>query len=668
MRAKRASLPAPTQAVSDKPTTIVGVGASAGGLEAFTAMLKALPEDTGLAFVFVQHLAPTHPSMLSEILQRATRMRVFEVKDEPQVERNCVYVIPPARLMTIHDGRLALAPRDQAPHHPIDRFFESLAESQGHRAIGVVLSGTANDGTAGFVTIKAAGGITIAQDSSALYDGMPRSAIAANRVDFVLPPAGIAGELARIARHPYVLEAGEAAAQADLEQVDRILSVLRHRSGVDFSQYKSNTLHRRIRRRMALRKLTDAGEYAKFLKSDPREAEALYQDILIGVTNFFRNPESFEVLKSRFFPPLLKDRAREDTIRGWVLGCATGEEAYSLAIVLTEYASENKVIAPITVYATDLNGAAIERARAGLYPKAIVGDLSPERLRRFFVEVDGGYRVAKIIRDICIFARHNVLADPPFSRMDLISCRNVMIYIDSGPQKRLLPLLHYALKPTGVLFLGPSETIGAGRELFELEDAKAKIYSRNPAAPRLEYGFPLGAYTPTSVAAGPELVRDTTREHGIEVQRDADRVLLARYLPAGVLINENHEVLQFRGDTGRYLAPAPGKASLNVLKMAREGLLVSLRSLVQRARREDAVVREEGVRIKTDGGYTDVTLAVIPLGRPNTGQRSYWVVFENSAPAATARRAEGRASSRRRTRRSATCFRSCPPPAITCSR
>ncbi len=647
------SRPAPAEAQPpSRPTAIVGVGASAGGIEAFTAVLKELPPDTGLAFVFVQHLAPTHASMLAEILERATRMRVLEVRDEPLVERDCVYVIPPARGLVLRNGRLELTPRGQAPHHPIDDFLDSLASGQGHRSIGVVLSGTANDGAAGLAAIKAAGGITIAQDSSAQYEGMPRSAITAGRVDFVLPPAGIARELARIARHPYVAEGAPEAARSGAD-IDQILMALRHGTGVDFSQYKSNTLRRRIRRRMALLKITGAAEYARFLKSNPTEVEALYQDILISVTTFFRDPESFEALKARVFPRLLQDRGRQDPIRVWVLGCATGEEAYSLAIALTECIAESGGVVPLMVYATDLNNVGIEKARTGLYPKSIARDISPERLRRFFVEVDGGYRVAKAIRDVCIFARHNVLGDPPFSRMDLISCRNVMIYMEAGLQRKLLPLLHYALKPNGFLFLGPSETMGASRELFELEDAKAKIYSKKAVAPRLEHGFPLGPYTPTSLESRSESAREAAaREHLPDVQRDADRVLLARYLPAGVLINENHEILQFRGDTGRYLAPAPGKASLNMLKMAREGLLVSLRALLQCARREDAVVREEGVHVKTSSGYTDVTLAVIPLGRPNTSERCYWILFENPAPAAGAAARE-RIATRRRPARAA---------------
>ncbi|HEY2036626.1 MAG TPA: chemotaxis protein CheB, partial [Steroidobacteraceae bacterium] len=631
-RAKRASLPAPAaQPAAEKPTAIVGVGASAGGIEAFTTMLKALPAETGLAFVFVQHLAPTHISMLAEILQRATRMRVLEVKDEPQIERNCVYVIPPGQVMTITDDHLALAPRGEAPYHPIDAFFDSLAASAGHRAVGVVLSGTATDGTAGLISIKAAAGITMAQDGSALYDGMPRSAIAAGCVDLVLSPAGIADELVRISRHPYLIDAaGDAAGNsAGDSAIDHVLAAVRHGTGVDFSQYKSNSLHRRIRRRMALLKVDDAGEYTRVLKGDPREVEALYQDILIGVTTFFRNPESYEALKARILPRLFKDRTRQEPVRVWVIGCATGEEAYSLAIALTEYTAENAASTPIQVYATDLNNVAIEKARLGLYPKSIENDVSPERLRRFFIRSDGGYRVGKAIRDVCIFARHNVLGDPPFSRMDVVSCRNVMIYMEAGLQKRLLPLLHYALKVGGVLFLGPSETIGASRDLFELEDSPAKMYVKQPVTTPLVQGFPVGTFRSASLEPRAELRPNASQEQATDVQREAERALLTRYVPAGVLVNDGYEVLQFRGDTGRYLTPAPGKASLNVLKMAREGLLVSLRSLLQRARRELTTVREQGVRVKTNGGFNDVTLVVIPVGRADNSGRGYWVLFES---------------------------------------
>jgi two-component system CheB/CheR fusion protein len=586
-----------------------------------------------MAFIVVQHLAAAHTSLLAEILGRATKMSVCEVQDEPCVAANHVYVIPPGRTMTIKGGVLSLLPRDARQHHPIDLFFTSLAEDQGHRAIGVVLSGTATDGTAGLASIKTAGGITFAQDDSAQYEGMPRNAIDAGVVDLVLPPARIAQEIVLLKEHPYVADESRIDPRDD---VDPVLAVLRKQVGVDFSQYKSNTLHRRIRRRMALHKLGGLDDYAVYLRGNAVEVEALYQDILISVTSFFRNPEAFEALRTRVFPKLLKDRARGDPLRIWVLGCSTGEEPYSLAIALCEFASELHSNVPIVIYATDLNNVAIEKARAGFYPKSIAEHVSPERLRRFFIEAHGGYCITKSIRDLCVFARHNALSDPPFSRMDLISCRNVMIYFEAALQRRLMPVLHYALKPSGFLILGPSETTGAGRELFDAEDMRNKIFTKRIAALPASQGLPLASHiAPLKenigsrwIAAHLETPRVMQREVVTDIQRDADRVLLARYVPAGVLVNADCEVLQFRGDTGLYLTPAPGKASLNVLKMAREGLLVSLRALLQRARKDNKVAREQSVRVRTNGGYSEVTVSVIPVGNSKSRERCYWVLFE----------------------------------------
>ena len=620
---------------------IVGVGASAGGIEAFSELLKGLPHDTGMAFVLVQHLPPTRTSMLAEILSRTTRMTVTEVHDEATVTPNCVYVIPPGRTMTVHHGILKLREQSAGLHRPIDEFLTSLADDVAYRAIGVILSGTATDGTLGCEAIKAAGGITFAQDDTAQHEGMPRSAIAAGCIDFVLAPRAIAAELARIAQHPYVARptTGADSAKAD---VDAVINVLRQGSGIDFSQYKSNTLQRRITRRMVLNKISNLADYAGCLKNNPAEVEALAQDILIGVTSFFRNPEAFESLRNKVFPRLFKERAARDPIRAWVLGCSTGEEAYSIAMALTEYAAEIHSTVPIVLYATDLNGPVIEKSRAGFYPKSIANDLTPERLRRFFVESDGGYRVSKSIRDLCIFARQNVLMDPPFSRMDLISCRNVMIYMEPGLQRKLLPILHYALKPHGYLFLGPSETISTNRELFEAEDQKHKIYSKKGVPTPLHHSLPLGHYVPLPTEKRPEAWRDPGKDVQAELQREAERILLTRYVPAGVLVNAEYDVLQFRGDTGAYLAPAPGKASLNVLKMAREGLLVSLRSALQRARKEDAPIREDEVRVRSNGGYRDLSLAVIPIRRNHSKERYYWVLFEADSEA---ERVESRAQS-----------------------
>ena len=470
---------------------IVGVGASAGGLEAFTQLLKALPADTGMAFVLVQHLAPTHPSALAEILSRATKMPVMEVNEEATVEPNHVYVIPPDRSMILVRGALQLLPREGGLHRPVDQFFRALAEDRRHQAIGVVLSGTASDGTVGLEAIKGEGGITFAQDATAQHEGMPHSAIASGCVDFVLPPDGIAREIVRISQHPYAAPVAEARETDDKPNLAEVVQLLHHATGVDFTHYKFNTLFRRVTRRMVFQKMDTLPEYVRFLRETPAEVDALYQDILISVTSFFRDKESFEALKSKVFPRLLKDRSRHDPVRLWTLGCSTGQEAYSLAMVFAEAAEAAGSSVPLQLFATDLNPAGIEKARAGVYSKDIAQDVSPERLRRFFTEVDGSYRIGKSIRDACVFSRHNVLADPPFSRIDLISCRNLLIYLEPVLQQKIVPTLHYALKPAGCLWLGGSETIGTYRNLFEAEDAKHKIYSKKPGSGPGHGHFPL---------------------------------------------------------------------------------------------------------------------------------------------------------------------------------
>jgi two-component system CheB/CheR fusion protein len=629
---------------------IVAVGASAGGLEAIQELLRALPNDTGMGFVIVQHLSPTHESMLPEILARSTEMEVVEVEDEPSVEPNRLYVIPPNRSMGIAGGVLSLLPRPEGgmQHRPVDQFFSALAEDRGHRAIGVVLSGTGSDGTRGVQAIKAQGGITFAQDATAQQDSMPRSAIASGCVDFVLAPRDIAEEIVRIAHHPFIGVAGGAPPEerAGRTNLERIFGMLRQVTGVDFTHYKFNTLFRRITRRAVLLKMEGLAEYADHLQRTPVEVEALYQDILISVTSFFRNPESFEALKSKALPRLTQDRPRNDPIRTWVVGCSTGEEAYSVAMTIAEYLSDAGLMFPVQIYATDLNGVAIDRARAGFYPKAISQDITPERLRRFFVELDGGYRISKALRDMCVFARHNALTDPPFSRMDLICCRNLLIYVEPQLQKKLMPVLHYALKPHAFLMLGGAETIGTFRDLFDLEDVRSKLYSKRSGKAQLEMPALIARGNPIALAAGEKRPRPghgLLRDVQTDVQREADRVLMSRYAPAGVLVNADLEVLQFRGHTGVYLAPAPGRASLNLLKMAREGLLVSLRSALHRVRKEGGTAREEGVRIKSNGGFREVDVVVIPVKGDTANERCYLVLFEDPAarrPAAVKKRAE----------------------------
>lgn len=612
---------------------IVGVGASAGGLEAFTQLLQALPGDTGMGFVLVQHLAPSHPSALAEILARAAKMPVMEVHDEPTIEPNHVYVIPPDRSMIMAGGKLQLLPRaSHGAHHPIDQFFRTLAEVQRHQAIGVVLSGTATDGTLGLEAIKAEGGITFAQDATAQHAGMPHSAIASGCVDFVLSPDEIAAEIIRIARHPYSVPETVAREKSDKPNLAHVVQLLRHATGVDFSGYKFNTLYRRVTRRMVFQKISDLAEYVQYLRQMPAEVDALYQDILISVTSFFRDPEAFEALKSSVFPRLLEGSSRNDPVRIWTLGCSTGEEAYSLAMAFTEAAEAAGSPASLQLFASDLNAAGIDKARAGVYPRDIVQDVSPERLRRFFSEVDGQYRITRTIRDCCVFSRHNVLTDPPFSRIDLISCRNLLIYLEPVLQQRIVPTLHYALKPAGCLWLGGSETIGAYRNLFEAEDGKHKIYTKKPGSGPGHAHFPLqhgGAQRLpfTASAARPADAPD--------LHREADRVLLTKFAPPAVLVSADLDILQFRGDTGPFLAPAPGKASLSLTKMLREGLLIPVRAAILRAGKEGMTVREDNLRVKSNGDYHEVAVEVIPIRSHGTNEGGFLILFEGSTYAAT---------------------------------
>src|SRR5882762_4178654 len=606
------------------PFPVACVGASAGGLEAFTQLLSTVPTDTGMAFVLVSHLSPSHASHLAEILSRATAMPVNEVKDEAKVEANHVYVIPPDSSMIIEHGSLKLIPRHKVDgrHHPIDLFLESLALDQKHKSIAVILSGTGSDGTLGMDEVKAAGGITFAQDDSAAYEGMPRSAMMAGTVDFRLSPAEIARELGKIARHAYVRTDGPPERIVDGAKTAQILRLLHQSSGVDFSNYKAATLRRRIARRMALHKVETLPEYAEYLRDHPVELDALFQDILINVTSFFRDPETFELLKTRVFPGIAAEHTSSDAIRMWVVGCSTGEEAYSLAIVFSEFMEQEGRTWPVQIFATDLNGTGIERARTGLYPKSVAERVSPERLRRYFYELDGKYRVAKAIRDMCVFAKHNVLEDPPFSRMDVISCRNMLIYLEPVMQEHLLPTLHYALKSAGVLLLGGSESTGVHQDLFDPIDAKHRLYGRKPTANRLPPPLIEGLRLDRHKHAPPVAAVEARRGEG--AQREADRILLARYTPPGVLVTEDLEILQFHGDTGAYLTPVAGKASLNLVKMLREGLLAPIRTAIALAKKEGGPVRKNDVRVK---GHGSVDIEIVPVNGTLTGRGGFLVLF-----------------------------------------
>lgn len=592
-----------------------------------------------MAFVFVPHLDPTRESAFTQILPRATSMPVLQATDKMRVERNHIYVIPPNQDMTIGDSTLHISKRDEprSVNTTIDIFFRSLASDQGSNAIGVILSGTASDGTLGLTAIKGEGGITFAQDTaSAKYDGMPASAIAAECVDFVLSPEGIASELARIRQHPYVagphFEPGEEDEKGADMYMAQVFRLLRRATKVDFSEYKPPTIGRRIQRRMALHKIEKISDYVTLLHRDRAEVNALYQDLLINVTSFFRNPDAFETLKQLVYPAILAARTAASTIRIWVPGCSTGEETYSHAISLVEFLGEERTEVPIQIFGTDLSETAIQRARAGVYKESIEADVSPLRLRRFFHKTDGGYQISKMIRDLCIFSTQNVFSDPPFSRMDLVSCRNVMIYLSQSLQKRVIPIFHYALNPTGFLMIGSTEgLLGAGSELFEMADKKQKIYRKKLVSTPVTFGFSVGhpeQDTEGVEIPAPQVKPPDTTKAPIELQREADRLLLARYTPPAVVINDQLEILQSRGRTGTFLELPTGKASLNLLKMARPGLLFELQSAIDEARKNGVEAKRENVHVESNGHTKQATVRVIPFKTPVQEQHSFLIVFE----------------------------------------
>jgi two-component system CheB/CheR fusion protein len=618
---------------------IVGIGASAGGLEAFTQLLNYLPSDTGMGFVLVQHLAPDHKSLLREILSRATRMTVHEVVDNTTVEPNQLYVIPPNKQMTISQGILKLMPREKirGVAMTVDTFFLSLAEDQGNKAIAIVLSGGDSDGAQGAKAIKAAGGITFAQcEDTAQVSSMPNTAVATGHVDFILAPQAIAQELAKISQHPYiadfpsvnVVEEPEPIAAEDALQT--IFLLLRAATKVDFTYYKHTTLKRRILRRMVLYQIEQLEDYVTYLQNHPAEVQALYEDVLINVTSFMRDPEAFDALKSKVFPIITKDKLPGVPIRIWVAGCATGEEAYSIAICLLEFLETQPIKPPIQIYATDISESAIEKARLGIYKHSQMQDISPERLRRFFVQLDDGYQISKSVRELCVFAKQNLGADPPFSKLDLITCRNVMIYFGAILQNKILPIFHYGLKSTGFLMLGTSETVGEFLDLFMLVDKKYKIYARKLTQARLPIDIVTNNYPLNLGNLNRQVNQETFTD--LDLQKEADQIVLNRYAPVGVITNYDLEILQFRGQTSFYLEPAPGRASLSLLKMVREDLRLEIRTAIQQAKKHDLPVKKEDLQIWSNEQVRQVSINVIPF-RANTSEERYFLILFEDAPA-----------------------------------
>ena len=641
---KRRSAAVPSKNSKKKPSgskprydghfPIVGVGASAGGLEAFTELLKTLPDNPEMAFVFIQHMAPTHESMLPRLLSKSTAMQVVEVTDGMKVQPNHVDVIPPNAGMTITGGVLRLVARKEGAGKilPIDDFFWALAEDQKRAAIGVILSGTASDGTQGLKAIKAEGGITFAQDKrSARFADMPISAVASGSVDFILPPEGIAEELARMMRHPYI-RAAEAelphAAEGPDESLRRICLLLRTATGVDFHLYKPATIGRRVARRMAVQKASTREEYYQLLRGNRAEVDALYEDIFIHVTGFFRDAEPLLAMRGNLVASALDNQQGEHVIRVWVPGCSSGEEVYSIAMLLIEELGARPTQTRIQIFGTDISERAIEHARTGIYPEASMATVSAERRRRFFLRVESGYQIAKFVRDLCVFARHDVTKDPPFSKLDLISCRNVLIYLGPVLQKRVAETFHYALKPSGYLLLGKSESLNAHSNLFAMEDPRLKIFTRKQSAAPV--------YLSTAVAEYAKADRTGGQGHQqtpFDLRREAERTLLDQFVPAALVIDPDLQIVHFQGNTSRYLAPATGQPSFHVLRMVRPELVVDLRTAIHEAKKNKAPVRRSGIHLKQNGTLRSVDLQVTPLKGRHPKESDFLVVFQEASTA-----------------------------------
>jgi len=652
---KRATRRRATKSTSPKPMPaplagdgfrIVGVGASAGGLEAIEQFLGGLPQPCGMAIVIVQHLDPTHQGIMPELLQRGTRMKVAQVKDRTKVQPGCVYVIPPNRDMSILHGSLYLfepsAPRGL--RLPIDFFFRSLAKDQGEHCVGVILSGMGTDGTLGLKAIKEASGVVFVQEpGSAKFDGMPRSAVDTGLADVIAPAADLGRRLVLVCGHAERM----ALTNPDLEQnkqtaLEKIAILLRAQTGHDFSLYKKSTLYRRIERRMAVHQIDKITQYVRFLQENLQERELLFNELLIGVTSFFRDPDAWAVLKEKALPALLESHPEGGQLRAWTPGCSTGEEAFSLAIAFREAIEELRPSAnySLQIFATDLDASAVEKARQAVFPANITADLSPERLRRFFIkEENGRYRAGKEIREMVTFAPQNAIMDPPFTRLDILICRNLLIYLGPELQKKLFPLFHYSLNPGGVLFLGSAETVGAFADHFTALDSKSRLYRRSDSAVRLEsVEFPSTFRGPRAGAASVE----QSPKAVANLQMLADEVLLQRFAPPAVLVNGQGDILYISGRTGNYLEPAAGKTNWNIFAMAREGLQHELAGACRKALRQKLPVVLHGLNVRTNGHRHTIDLTVQALENP-AGLRGLLMVVFTDVPLVPARKPHGRA-------------------------
>jgi two-component system CheB/CheR fusion protein len=612
--------------------SLVGIGASAGGLEALKAFVSHLPETTGLAYIILMHTSPDHQSLLPDLLQKSTRIPVSTAQDEEIIQPDHIYVIPPGKEINIFHNTIYLLDRAERDSSlPIDFFFRSLAQDQKEYAAGIILSGTGTDGTQGVREIKFHEGFVMAQSpDSAKYDGMPQSAIRTGVVDLILSPQEMPEKLVHY-YHRRFKDKNENLSVQTTEHPDwltKIFSLIRTRIGHDFSAYKKNTLHRRIKRRMDLNQIKDHQAYIRYLRENPNEMDALFRELLIGVTSFFREPESFEALKNDVIPDLLTQKEADSTFRAWIPGCSTGEEAYSLAIILGECLDRIPRKMNIQLFATDIDKHAIDQAREGIYPATIAADVSEERLRRFFIKEDHFYRVSKEIRECIVFSVHDVLTDPPFSRLDLLCCRNLLIYLEPETQKTLLPLFHYTLNSEGVLMLGSSETVGKYSNLFQPLEKKWKIYKRRevPLTLKQQITFPTGS---SIVPQHSRTSEETRPARDVDMGRSVQKVILERFSPASVLVDSKGNILHFQGDTSKYLRPVTGPPNQGILDMAREGLRIELSSALRNTVSSGEEERRRGISVKRNDDVQKINLRVIPIRAPRDVAGNYLVVFED---------------------------------------
>ena len=617
---------------SDHRFPVVGIGASAGGLEAFKMLLKATRKDSGMAYILVQHLDPSHDSLLPEILEKVTGIPISEISDTTKFAPDHIYVMPSNKIMVTEDGHLKLVTRppksNTERYLPIDTIFCSLAEVYKEQAIGVVLSGTATDGTLGLKAIKEQGGITFAQDrASAKFDNMPNSAVEAGVVDFVLSPDKIPEKLLEVTNFINTSDAEKKDPQLEDEDIFRkIISLLRIRKGTDFTYYKQTTIQRRILRRMLINKKNNPADYLTLLRENKEEQDVLYQDFLIPVTFFFRDSDTFDNLREKVIPSIVKNKRAGEPIRVWVAGCSTGEEAYSIAICLQEYLDQKSLKGSdykVQIFASDISEPAIKKARNGIYSKLELSSVSEKRLNEFFTKTDGHYQVNRLIRDMCVFACHDFIKDPPFGKMDLISCRNVLIYMELYLQKKALVAFHYALNPKGFLLLGKSEATGGVPELFALSANNGKIYTRKDSPGKFMH-----VISSQSERSFDELDNKPKSEKmRSDFQKTADNIMLNRYMPAGVVVNEAMDIVQFRGSTSNYLEQTSGKPSHNLMIMAKHGLAFELRSLLHKVKKGKVSVKKENIPVRRDGKLESITIEGIPL--PNTIEPYYLVLFHD---------------------------------------